>query len=201
MHLKRTLSCAVAMAIFLALAAANGAAQTYYVQSADYGWGNKRMDVTNTVRRLANGPNFTVNNKSLGVDPAVGKDKTLRIVGRAQNGKTLTFTYNEGAIVNSQMFAGNWGGGGPGGGWGGGGPTLRILNANYVPLDGGGGGRDVTPRLQSMVRNDRLNVNVNNQTMGGDPALGRPKKLTVVYQFQGRTNNVTIPEGGRLSIP
>jgi DnaJ-like protein C11, C-terminal len=200
MRLTRTLSGSFVVAIFLALAAANAAAQTYYVQSADYGWGNKRMDVTSTVRRLVNGPNFTVNNKNLGVDPAVGKDKTLRIVGRAQNGKTLTFTYNEGAIVNSQMFAGNWGGGGPGGGWGGGGPTLRILNANYVPADGGGG-RDVTPRLQSMVRNDRLNVNVTNQTMGGDPAVGRTKKLAVVYQFQGRTNNVTIPEGGRLSIP
>ena len=158
------------------------------------------MDVTNTVRRLVNGPNFTVNNKNMGIDPAVGKDKTLRIVGRAQNGKTLTFTYNEGAIVNSQMFAGTSGGGGPGGGWGGGGPTLRIVNANYVPVDGGGG-KDVTPRLQSMVRNDRLNVNVTNQTMGGDPAVGRTKKLVVVYQFQSRTNNVTIPEGGRLSIP
>ena len=114
MRLTRTLSGSFVVAIFLALAAANAAAQTYYVQSADYGWGNKRMDVTSTVRRLVNGPNFTVNNKNLGVDPALGKDKTLRIVGRA-NGKTLTFTYNEGAIVNSQMFAGNWGGGGPGG--------------------------------------------------------------------------------------
>ena len=90
--------------------------------------------------------------------------------------------------------------GGPGGGWGGGTPTLRILNANYIPVDGAGG-RDVTTRLQSMVRNDRLNININNQTMGGDPALGRPKKLVAVYQFQGRTNNVGIPEGGRLSIP
>ena len=194
----------LALAIFLALFTAGAAAQVYYVQSADYGWGNRRVDVTSTVRRLANGPDFRVNNNNMGADPAIGKDKTLRIVGRMQNGKTLTFTYNEGAVVNSAMFAGNWG---PGGGWGGGGgggssggPILRILNANYISVQGSGG-RDVTNRLQGMVRNNRLNVNVTNQTMGGDPSQGTPKKLTVVYQFQGRTNNITVPEGGRLSIP
>jgi Domain of unknown function (DUF3395) len=175
---------------------ATAAAQVYYVQSADYGWNNRRVDVTNTVRRLVNGPNFAVNNINLGADPAIGKDKNLRIVGRMQNGKTLTFTFNEGAVVNSAMFAGNWGPANPIAGH----PMLRILNANYVPVDSPGG-RDVTPRLQSMVRNGRLNVNVTNQNMGGDPAVGRPKKLTVVYQYQGRTNNVSIPEGGRLSIP
>jgi Domain of unknown function (DUF3395) len=195
MRLTRLFLSAIAIAICATLGAADAAAQMYYVQSADYGWNNKRMDVTNTVRRLVNGPDFKVNNNNMGVDPAIGKDKTLRIVGSMQNGKTLAFTYNEGVVVNSAMFAG-----GPGGGGNGGGPILRILNANYIPVQGSGG-RDVTNRLQGMVRNNRLNINVTNQTMGGDPALGTSKKLTVVYQFQGRTSNVTVLENSRLSIP
>jgi hypothetical protein len=193
-----TFSTTLTVVVFLFLCA-TAAAQVYWVQSADYGWSNRRVDVTNTVRRLVNGPNFRVNNTNMGADPAIGRNKTLRIVGRLQNGSTRAFTFNEGAMVNSAMFAGNWGPG-SGGGWSGGGPALRILNANYVPVRGPGG-RDVTNRLQGMVRNNRLNVNVTNQTMGGDPAIGTPKQLTVVYQFQGRTSNVTVPEGGRLSIP
>jgi Domain of unknown function (DUF3395) len=192
---------ALAIAICAALSAADAAAQIYWVQSADYGYGNRRQDVTNTVRRLANGPNFKVNNNTMGLDPAVGKDKTLRIIGRTQNGTVRTFNYNEGQTVNAQMFAGGQGGGGPGGGGGGGaGNPLRIMSANYVPLVGAGG-RNVTSRLQSMVRNNRLNIIADNQTMGGDPAPGRPKKLTVNYQYQGRVNNVDVGENGRLSIP
>jgi len=296
MHSKPSLLCTFVVAVCCTLCAAHAVAQTYYVQSADYGWGNQRVDVTNTVRRLVNGPDFRVNNNNLGADPAIGRDKNLRIVGRMQNGRTMTFTYNEGAIVPAQMFSGYGGGGGGswnpseqtwwvqsasygsgsqwndvtatvrnlangpnfrvnnqtmggdpvvgadktlritgrnqsgniqtfnyregstvnaqmfagggGAGWGGGGSGggnwngsgLRILNANYVPVQGSGG-RDVTDRLQGMIRNNRLNVDVNNKNMGGDPALGTSKKLMVVYQFQGRTNNVTVPEGGRLSIP
>ena len=199
MRIARTFWSAFAAVLALSVCAANAVAQVYSVQSADYGWNNRRIDVTSTVRRLVNGPDFKVNNNTMGVDPAVGKDKALRILGRAPNGQTLTFTFNEGAVVNSRMFSGGPGGGGGSGGWNGG-PSLRILNANYVPVQGPGG-RDVTNRLQGMVRNNRLNVNVTNQTMGGDPTVGTPKKLNVVYQFQGRTNNVSVPELGRLSIP
>ncbi len=188
-----------AIAICAALGAADAAAQTYWVQAADYGWGNKRQDVTNTVRRLVNGPNFRVNNNTMGIDPAVGKDKILHITGRTQSGAVRTFTFQEGQTVNSQMFAGGWGGGGPGGGPGGG-FALRIMSANYVPTSGAGG-KNVTGQLQSMVRNNRLNVIVNNQTMGGDPAPGRLKKLNVVYQYNGRVINTSVEEYSRLNIP
>ena len=49
---------ALAVAICVALGVADAVAQVYWVQSADYGYGNRRQDVTNTVRRLANGPNL-----------------------------------------------------------------------------------------------------------------------------------------------
>jgi Domain of unknown function (DUF3395) len=208
MRATRILLCVLAIAMCAALGAADAVAQVYWVQSADYGYGNRRQDVTNTVRRLANGPNFKVNNNTMGIDPAVGRDKTLRIIGRTQNGTVRTFNYNEGQTVNAQMFAGGqggggwWGGGGGpgGGGGGGGGNSLRIMSANYVPLVGAGG-RNVTSRLQSMVRNNRINIIADNQTMGGDPAPGRSKKLTVTYQYQGRVNNIDVGENGRLSIP
>ena len=59
------------------------------MQSADYGAGNRRQDVTNTVRRLVSGPNFRVNNATLGGDYK-GADKTLRIVGRDARGTVRT---------------------------------------------------------------------------------------------------------------
>ena len=87
------------------------AQQTWWVQSADYGSGNRRQDVTQTVRRLVSGPNFTVNNQTMGGDPWKGADKTLRIVGKDQQGNVRDFTYREGASVNSSMFRSmQWGG-------------------------------------------------------------------------------------------
>ena len=85
------------------------------VQSANYGSGNRRQDVTGNVRRLVNGPNFKVNNANMGGDPAVGADKTLQITARSQTGTVRTFSYREGTMVDSQMFSGGSGGGNWGG--------------------------------------------------------------------------------------
>ena len=66
------------------------------------------------------------------------------------------------------------------------------MHASY---GSGGRRRDVTSRLQNMVRHNRLSVLVNNFTMGGDPALGQPKDLTVMYEYQGQRRNTTTREG------
>ena len=186
-------------AVVLCSVIATTAQQAWYVQSADWGSGNRRQDVTNTVRRLVSGGNFKANNQNLGVDPAVGADKTLRIIGRDQSGRVQTFTYKEGSTVNSTMFTGTqWGGGG----WNSGSNnTLRIVQANYGATNGRNS-RNVTQRLQGMIRNNnRLDITVNNQSMGGDPAVGQSKQLYVVYEYRGRRNTQTVPEGGRLTIP
>jgi hypothetical protein len=189
----------IAVLVVLVCSAFAATAQTWYVQSADWGSGNRRQDVTNTVRRLVSGGSFKANNQNLGVDPAVGADKTLRIIGRDRSGAVRTFTYKEGATVNSSMFSGSqWGGGGWNGG--GGNYTLRIMQANYGATNGRGN-RNVTQRLQGMVRNNRIDMTVTNQSMGGDPAVGQPKQLYVQYEYGGRRNNTTVPEGGRLTIP
>jgi len=52
-----------------------------------------------------------------------------------------------------------------------------------------------------MVRNNRIDITVTNQNMGGDPAVGQSKQLYVNYEYRGRRNNTTVPEGGRLTIP
>ncbi len=189
------------LTLFIVLVAASAIAQdTWWVQSADYGAGNRRQDVTNTVRRLVNGPNFKVNNTTLGTDPFVGADKTLRIVAKDRYGKIKDFYYKEYSMVPSAMFMGGPNSGRPGWGNGGGNNNyaLVITNARW-----GAGSRwmDVTSRLQGMIRNNRLSVKVTPQNMGGDPIHGTSKTLNVVYQFQGRRNNTSVMEGAMLNLP
>ena len=208
MAFVRLLLITLVMAVCGILGATDAVGQSWWVQSADYGAGNQRQDVTNTVRRLVNGPNFRVTNANLGSDPAVGRDKTLRIVAKDSRGNVRDFNYKEGQTVNAQVFTGGpdsgrpgwpgWGGGSGGGGWGGGNPDLRITSAMW------GVGRrqqDVTNLLQGMVRNNRLSVKVMPQTMGGDPANGYSKTLTVYYNYGGRSNSKVVPEGAMLTLP
>ena len=176
----------------------------WFVQSADYGAGNRRQDVTNTVRRLVSGPNFRVNNQTMGTDPWVGADKTLRIQGRDSRGNVREFKYGEGSTVDSSMFRGQaWNGGGwnPGNGgnndWNNG-NALSITSAQW---GSGTKYQNVSQRLQNMIRNNRLSVKVTPQNMGGDPTPGTSKKLNVTYRWQGRTMNVTRVEGEMLNLP
>jgi hypothetical protein len=177
-------------------------AQTWWVQSADYGAGNRRQDVTSTVRRLVSGSNFRVNNATLGGDPYVGADKTLRIVGRDSTGKVRDFSYKEGSTVNSYMFRGAAWNGGPGwNGSPGGGQNNYQLQINSARWGSGSRYQNVTSRLQGMVRNNRLSVKVTPQNMGADPTPGVSKTLIVVYRWQGRQQNVTKVEGEMLNLP
>ncbi len=209
MRVARLLLIALLVAVSAILGAADAVAQTWSVQSADYGAGNQRQDVTNIVRRLVNGSNFKVNNANLGGDPAVGRDKTLRIVGKDSRGNVRDFSYREGQTVNAQMFSSGPGFGVPGRpGWGspggvspiGGGNNygLRITSAMW-----GLGSRqqDVTNRLQGMVRNNRLSVGVTPQNMGGDPVVGANKVLTIYYNWNGRNQNKVVPENTMLNLP
>ncbi|MGB7554639.1 MAG: DUF3395 domain-containing protein [Candidatus Korobacteraceae bacterium] len=198
MRVARVLLSVVAIAICATLGSTLAAAQSWQVMSADYGVQNNRADVTNTVRRLVNGPNFRVNNTTMGVDPARGRDKVLRIHARNGSGQMRDFNYKEGQTVDSRMFVGVGFGGG---GYPGGGNQFRGLRIVQASYGAGNRRRDVTSRLQSMVRNDRLTVLVNNSTMGGDPAFNQPKNLQLTYEYQGQRRNTNMGEGGRLTLP
>jgi DnaJ-like protein len=198
MQARKMLFGIVAVMVFstLPLLAQNA---NWSIQSADWGSGSRRQDVTSTVRQLLNGGDFKANNKNLGVDPAPGRGKTLRIIARDRNGNVKNFKYNEGETVNTSRFirndyAGDWSNGRPS-------PRgLRIAKAEYGDVNG----RyrvDVTQRLQGMVQNHRLDITVNNSTMGVDPAPRQAKQLYVTYTRNGRAYNTTVPENGQLRIP
>jgi len=186
----------------------------WQVMRADWGAGNRRVDVTDRVRALLSGNGMVrVNNDNMGIDPAKGADKTLRISARDARGLVQEFTYKEGSNIDASQFY-NYGGspgrpvgpppGGPGypppgpppgPGYPGG---LEIVRGYY-----GLNTRtsDVTQLLRSMVRGNSLVVQVNNQNMGGDPAPGADKVLTVIYRVNGREQTATVKEGNQLRIP
>jgi hypothetical protein len=184
----------------------------WQVVKANWGAGNRWMDVTNQVRRLLNSNRpIIVSNDTMGGDPAYGQIKVLRIQATNGRGQSQQFTYNEGSTINASQFYNNGRPGGPGypgnpgfqpgnPGYPGGGNngSLQIMRAYY-----GLNNRtmDVTQLLRGMVRNGTLYVQVNNNSMGGDPAKGGDKVLTVIYRFQGREQTSTVKEGNLLRIP
>jgi hypothetical protein len=160
------------------------------VMQADWGSGNRRMDVTTRVRALLSGNGMVkVNNANLGGDPAVGADKVLRIYAPDMQGQVRQLSYKEGSNIDASQFY-NYGGGGGG--------DLQIVRAYY-----GLNNRtnDVTQLLRGRLQNSSLVIQVNNNNMGGDPAVGGDKVLTVIYRYQGREQTSTVKEGNTLRIP
>jgi len=175
---------------------------------ADYGYRDRRNDVTDLLRDLVGrgGVNgrVAVSNQTMGGDPAPGTDKTLHILARNRSGEEREFEFREGSFVDVTLFAarpddrdgrnrGDWG---PDRG-----PDDRglfIIRAFY------GVQRrtvNVTDMLRSMVRDGGLSINVNNYNFGGDPAPGADKVLIVIYRFQGEEQAVAVREGNRLTLP
>lgn len=204
LHSNR-LTCLVVICTLLPVGIVS-AQETWWVQSADYGYGKQRADVTATVRRLADGPNFKVNNTNLGVDPAPGKDKTLHIVAKDAKGKVKEFTYNERTVVPAAMFAGGAGPAGAANPASGARSEMRagegrLLRINEARWGATGKWKDVTEHVQSMASNNRIYTKVDAKTMGVDPAPGHKKELIVEYLYQGKSGKTTVPEGGILHIP
>lgn len=77
---------------------------------------------------------------------------------------------------------------------------LVIRRAVYEAVDGAGGA-DVTQRLQQMVRNGTLSINVNNTTLGGDPTPLHYKRLRVEYTLNGKVYNIVVNENAYLDVP
>ncbi len=161
---------------------------------ADYGSGNRWVEVTHRVRSLIRGESlrFRVDNDTLGGDPRPGKAKALRLRFRDRNGRTRQLTFQENQYVNLRVKSG----GSPYAG--GDSSRLQILRADY-----GDGNRlsDVTARLNSQIQGDQLNLQVTNDTMGGDPSPNQRKTLTVQYAYNGREGRVAINEGDYIRLP
>jgi hypothetical protein len=94
----------------------------WQVMRAQWGSGNRQMDVTARVRVLLLGNGMVqVNNQNMGGDPAVGASKTLVIEARNFQGQTRRFTFREGSSIDASQFF-NYGGG------------LGCNGSRYFPL-------------------------------------------------------------------
>jgi hypothetical protein len=179
----------------------------WQIVRADYGFKDQRSDVTDILKDLiarggVNG-RVAVNNQTMGGDPAVGKDKSLRIFARNRRNEEREFSFNEGAFVDVHMFAvrrddwddhpGNYGGREQRD-WNG----LQIIRGFY-----GVQGRtaDVTEVLRRRSRDGVLALVVSNNELGGDPVPGADKILIVVYKYRGQETATAIREGYTLTIP
>lgn len=187
----------------------------YRILQAQYGTAERNVDVTSRLKDLARrDERFRLGNDTFGVDPDRGHRKVLRIYTEGPNGRNRTFEYTEGSWVDGAQFSGwsggNWGQGGWRGGWGGERPGygngydnsnrsgLQILRAEY-----GASNRriDITYRLQQRVSQGRLNVKVDNETAGDDPAERQDKKLWITYSVDGREMSRVVKEGRFLMLP
>ena len=216
--------CAFGAAVFTPRVAAQD--DVWQVTRADYGHKSQRTDVTDLVQDLISRGGVrgrvAVNNQTMGGDPAVGKDKSLRIFAKNKRNQERVFTYNEGGSFEVRMFSvpsndwndrgqdyGQYGRGGNDGQYGRGGYSggdrgrddwgrLWIIRGFY-----GVKGRtaNVTDLLRSRVRDGALAVNVNNNSLGGDPAVGADKVLIVIYRYHGEEQAAAVSEGNTLSLP
>jgi hypothetical protein len=184
-----------AILVLLTLSTTPLLAQPLEILSARYGVGDKSIDVTSQVRSLVrnNQLSLTVDPSALGGDPAPGIQKTLEIRYRSAGTEQTAAARDLEQIQlppSSGFSIGDlFGDGG----------ILRIISARYGYR---GQVSDVTPRLQSMVKNDQLSFKVTNQNVGGaDPAVGKDKELVVVYEHKGRTYEISAKEESTLTIP
>jgi hypothetical protein len=112
----------------------------YVILSAQYGTGDRHVDVTDRLRELArHDVNFRMGNSTFGVDPDPGRVKVLRIYARGPNGQERMFEYREGSVVDGSDFRG-WGRGD----WGRGGWSGRW--------EAQGGGAEYQPNMQAAMQ-------------------------------------------------
>ena len=165
----------------------NGSYGTLRIDRAIYGSSYRSSDVTARLSSQVrnNQLDLRVDNNTMGGDPAPSQSKTLR-VDYTLNGRTNQAVINEGDTLRLGYGenSGNYG-------------TLHIDRATY-----GSSYRssDVTGRLNSQIQGNQLNLQVNNDTMGGDPAPNQNKTLRVDYTLDGRVNQVTLNEGDVLRL-
>jgi hypothetical protein len=79
-------------------------------------------------------------------------------------------------------------------------PKLQIQHAVYGAVDGDGA-VDVTARLSKLIKDGRLEVMVNNDLSGADPALMHKKDLLVDYVYDGKPGHLVAHENQTLALP
>lgn len=145
--------------------------------------GNKEIVTEKIAKLVKDGKlNIEVNNELLG-DPAEQVSKKLRVKYEL-GGKTLEATVAEGEtlLLPQPKLVGD----------------VKILSARYgeVPV---GLSFDVTDQVKSQLKENRLEITVDNETFG-DPASGVFKRLRVEYQIGEVKLVKSVYEGGKMVI-
>jgi hypothetical protein len=176
------------------------------ILQATYGTPESRFDVTQRIRQLVrDDQRFQLNNALFNGDPARGQRKTLQIVMRGDGGEPQVIEFAEGSWIDGsrlvaprddqqdRRYPRGWRD--DGGGYG----RVNVQRALY-----GDGYRqvDITARLRSQLRDGRLEVPVNNQLAGIDPAPGARKRLTVEFSLgNGPVQQASAQEGQWQRLP
>ncbi len=172
--------------------------------SADYGAGNRRIDVTDRIRTLVQGGmlNIRVTNETMGVgDPAPGRVKELRMHVREGN-RVRDYVMREDTVARLPLDVG-------------GSMGMRRdrdydgddddYNAPVVILQAWYGANssvaNVTQRMRSYLVNGRMGIRVNNESMAIDPAPEQRKALFVLYRDHGQRKAAIIQENGVFAVP
>jgi hypothetical protein len=154
-------------------------AQKVEIIRADYGAGNRRVDVTQRLREVVcSQSRFRMGNSTFGTDPAPDSKKSLRIYTRGPNGREGMQEFQESSTIDGSMYVcnggGNWNGGNNGYGGGDQG-QYTIMHAEY------GTERnhvDVTNRLRELAQANRT-FRMGNSTFDVDPDPGQIKILRI----------------------
>ena len=77
---------------------------------------------------------------------------------------------------------------------------LAIQHAVYASIDHAGE-MDVTAQLAELAREGQVQLAVDNSAFDRDPAVNHYKELRVSYTLDGKAGQVTVPEGGTLTLP
>ena len=131
-----------------------------------------------------------VENRVFGIDPAHEHLKELFIRVRHWDGDVEEFRFPEHARINLNLD--------PDRGYEWHDRELHIMRAFY---GGAGHFADVTEILRSNKRDGRLDMPVDNRSMGGDPDPEVHKVLRVLYWHEGQRRQIVVPEHSELRLP
>jgi len=188
MILRGVFSGLACMFFFAGIAAAQGGE----LVAAEFGAGNRRIDVTPQVRSFMHDGvlRFDVTDQTFGADPARGHVKELFIRIKHWDGQIEEFRFPEYAHVNLVLD--------PDRGYEYHDREFHIMRAYY-----GGAGHfvDVTEILRRNKHDGRLFMVVDNPSMGGDPDPEVHKVLRVLYWHDGQRRQVVVQEHSELRLP
>jgi hypothetical protein len=189
---QRLLATVIGGMAFMFLFGGLASAQGGELVAAEYGAGNRRVDVTSQVRSFVHDGilRFDVTDQVFGTDPARNHVKELFIRIRHWDGNVEEFRFPQYSHVNLVLD--------PERGYEYHDREFHIMRAFY---GGAGHFADVTEQLRSMKRDGRLFVVVDNRSMGGDPDPDVRKVLRVLYWHDGQRRQVVVPEHGELRLP